>query len=162
MYLAENDFTAAVGNLPLVSIDLCILSPEDKMLFVKRNCPPARDFYFTPGGRIRKNESKEDALTRISKDEIGIDLLADYKPTLMGVWDHFYPDSAFDENVSTHYVNLPHFVRLSEAHMRLLNIEAGAECQHHSYMWLDANEAGHREDIHSYSKVYAQQIQQFI
>jgi colanic acid biosynthesis protein WcaH len=162
MYLSRKDFTVAVSNLPLVSIDLCIISPQKKMLFVKRNCPPARDFYFTPGGRIRKNETIEDAMNRIAREEVGLGSLYDLKPSLMGAWDHFYPDSAFDPKVSTHYVNLPHVVHLSDVYMESLEIAVGDECQHRSYLWLDVVDASQRMDVHNYSRLYAQYISRVI
>ena len=33
----------------------------------------------------------------------------------MVAWDHFYPDSAFSPNVSTHDVHAPHWLPLSWA-----------------------------------------------
>ena len=36
----------------MITIDLCITNNE-KILLGKRNNPPAKNFYFVPGGRIR-------------------------------------------------------------------------------------------------------------
>src|SRR5450830_1706033 len=46
---------------------------------------------------------------------------------LMGAWDHFYPDSAFSPSVSTHYVNLPHWLPLSWADVALLKLPMGEQ-----------------------------------
>lgn len=108
-YLSEDAFTSAVSSLPLVSIDLCIFSDGD-LLLGKRLNSPARGFWFSPGGRIRKNEAIELAIKRIALNEIGHQDLDYQQLTLMGVWDHFYTDSAFDEKISTHYINLPHYL----------------------------------------------------
>ena len=65
MHLSENDFSTAVNLLPLISIDFCILDTNSRLLFVKRNCRPAKNYLFTPGGRVRKNEKFYDDVQRI-------------------------------------------------------------------------------------------------
>ena len=74
--------------------------------------------------------------------------------TLMGVWDHFYEDSAFSAEVSTHYVNLPHVLRLPDA----LDINALPSGQHSAWRWQDAQAAAVADDVHPYVRVYAQWV----
>lgn len=50
---------------------------------------------------------------RVAQDEIGLNPEWLGRAKLLGAWDHFYPDSAFDADISMHYVNLPHAVHLS-------------------------------------------------
>jgi len=59
---------------PLVSIDLVIRNPSNKVLLGKRNNRPAMGYWFVPGGRIFKNETINQALKRISEVELGQDL----------------------------------------------------------------------------------------
>lgn len=66
---------------------------------------------YTPGGRIHKKESWKTAFKRIAVAELGLPLSDCAHFELMGVWDHFYSNSACDESISTHYVNLSHFAR---------------------------------------------------
>ena len=54
-FLSKTDFSFIVKNTPLISIDFCILKGK-KILLGKRLNSPAKDFYFVPGGRIRKGE----------------------------------------------------------------------------------------------------------
>ena len=114
-WLSEADFTRAVEALPLVSVDWIVLNPAGQMLLGLRRRSPARDWWFTPGGRVRKNEALPDALARVGRDELGLpeDLVAGAR--LLGAWDHFYPDSGYSDVVSTHYVNLPYLVRLGHS-----------------------------------------------
>lgn len=114
-WLSEADFTRAVEALPLVSVDWVVLNPAGQMLLGLRRRSPARDWWFTPGGRVRKNEALPDALARVGRDELGLpeDLVAGAR--LLGAWDHFYPDSGYSDVVSTHYVNLPYLVRLGHS-----------------------------------------------
>ena len=47
------------------------------------------------------------------------------------MWDHFYENSAIDEGVSTHYVNLPHLCYLES--QPALSLDA----QHKLVRWFD-------------------------
>lgn len=73
---------------------------------------------------------------------------------LMGVWDHFYEDSAFSDEVSTHYVNLPHVLRLPHA----LDINALPLDQHSAWRWQDVQAAAVADDVHPYVRVYAKWV----
>jgi len=54
-WLSVEQFKIAVDSLPLVSIDLYVLC-EKQILLGKRNNRPAKNWWFTPGGRVKKNE----------------------------------------------------------------------------------------------------------
>ncbi|WP_370701703.1 NUDIX domain-containing protein [Thauera phenylacetica] len=47
-----------------------------ELLLGLRNNSPAKGWWFTPGGRIRKNEPLYDAQCRVAKDEIGLKALS--------------------------------------------------------------------------------------
>lgn len=79
-----------------------------------RNNQPAQGWWFTPSGRTRKNEPLPTALRQVARKEIGLNLEWLSLAQLLGAWDHFFPDSAFDPGVSTRYVNLPHALHLTE------------------------------------------------
>ena len=103
-------FKTVIKNTPLVSIDLCLIY-KDQILLAKRRNDPLKGIWFTPGGRIHKNETWYDALLRIAEIELGLSDAAVGSFSLMGIWDHIYNNSALDPNISTHYVNLPHYAR---------------------------------------------------
>jgi colanic acid biosynthesis protein WcaH len=114
-FLPLPEFERAVGALPLVSVDWVLLNPAGQMLLGHRRNAPARHWWFTPGGRVRKNEPLQSCLQRVAVSELGLQASDLQGARLMGVWDHFYEDSAFSAEVSTHYVNLPHVLRLPHA-----------------------------------------------
>ena len=151
-WLSEADFTRAVEALPLVSVDWIVLNPAGQMLLGLRRRSPARDWWFTPGGRVRKNEALPDALARVGRDELGLpeDLVAGAR--LLGAWDHFYPDSGYSDVVSTHYVNLPHLVRLDHSP----DPDTLPTDQHRQWRWQNAAEAAVADDVHPYARVSAQ------
>jgi len=97
-----------VENTPLVSIDLCLICNSQVLLGKRRN-EPLKGRWFTPGGRIHKNETWRHTLARIVKAELGLRDTAVEDFALMGMWDHFYNNSAFDHDISTHYANLPYY-----------------------------------------------------
>ena len=105
--LDAQTFRTVIENAPLVSIDLCLVN-EGRILLGKRANEPLKGEWFTPGGRIYKDETWQSALSRVVKVELGLDVLRVEDFALMGMWDHFYSNSALDQNTSTHYVNLPH------------------------------------------------------
>jgi len=110
----------------------------------KRVNKPARDYLFSPGGRIYKNEKISNAIIRISSDELGFSLKTD--PKFLGVFEHFYNDGIF-ENVSTHYVNLAYELEIDGP----LSLPTD---QHDEYQWLTIDELLKSELVHQYVKDY--------
>jgi colanic acid biosynthesis protein WcaH len=154
------EFSAACAALPLVSIDLVLINPAGQLLLGLRNNAPACGWWFTPGGRIRKNEPLADAKLRVAQDELGLPALALARAIPMGAWDHFYPDSAFDPGVSTHYVNLPLWLALTPDEEKHLQLPQGAGEQHARWQWLALDQAAGDGAVHAYVRVYAQWVLQ--
>lgn len=138
------EFKTVVEYAPLISIDLITIF-EDKVLLGKRVNKPAKDFYFTTGGIVRKNESFQEAKKRIAKDELGIELTQETK--FIGVFEHFYDDSIFEE-ISTHYVNHGYLVKIRE---KIINIPKE---QHSEYKWFSIKELLNSNEVHKYVKDY--------
>ncbi len=130
--LSTEVFTAAVDALPLISMDLCVTDTAGRILLGLRVNAPAQGFWFTPGGRIRKGEGQAAAFARLMAGELGLHDIAFERAQLMGVWDHFYEDSAFSASVSTHYVNLPFWIRLTVSEVE----QVRAEDQHSEWKWI--------------------------
>jgi len=157
-FLTSEQFSNACSALPLVSIDLVISTADGQLLLGKRNNAPARNFWFTPGGRIRKNEALAAAKSRIAHDELGLPTSVWQRATLMGAWDHFYQDSAFSSEVSTHYVNLPHWLKIDDDERSLLQLPQGPDEQHSIWHWFNPDEIENDEAVHLYARTYAKWI----
>ena len=153
-WLDEGDFVSAVNALPLGSADLVVLNAEGQMLLGLRRNAPAQGWWFTPGGRVRKNEPFGECLQRVATMELGLSAQEWVTAKLMGIWDHFYEDSAFDPEVSTHYVNLPHVLRLQE----VLDLDALPLDQHSGWRWQEPRDAAVADDVHPYVRVYAKWV----
>lgn len=137
-------FKIVVEHTPLISIDLITIY-QDRVLLGKRVNKPAKDFYFTTGGIVRKNESFYEAQKRIAKNELGLGLNANLK--FIGVFEHFYDDSIFN-NVSTHYVNHGYLLELDR---NIVNIPKE---QHSEYKWFNIEELLQSDEVHKYVKDY--------
>ena len=146
--LDAQSFKTVIENTPLVSIDLCLVC-EDQLLLGKRINEPLKGEWFTPGGRIHKNETWQHALLRIVKAELGLCDIAIENFSLMGVWDHFYNNSALDQNTSTHYVNLPHYAEFQSKPKITL------DDQHAEFKWFDLAVVSNDEKSHPYIRNYA-------
>ncbi|AKH67843.1 NUDIX family protein [Spongiibacter sp. IMCC21906] len=147
-WLDEQVFSQGIATLPLVSIDLLVkdASSGGYLLGWRRN-RPAANHWFVPGGRIQKNERLDDAFFRISGTELGL-VFSREKANWVGVFQHFYDDCVFGEDVSTHYVVLAYEIVMDKDKLNLPVV------QHSDYTWRSADEILSSPDVHQYSKDY--------
>lgn len=138
MFLSESDFAKVVNNTPLVSIDLCIMKGQE-LLIGKRINPPARNFFFVPGGRIIKSELRKNALKRILRNELGFVVKPNHDKFIqnLGIYEHFYEDNFLgNKNFNTHYVVIAEWIPFES----LNNIKDKIKSEQHSeYIWFDIN-----------------------
>ena len=146
--LDAQTFKTVIENTPLVSIDLCLICNGQTLLGKRRN-EPLKGTWFTPGGRIHKNETWQDALLRIAEVELGLSYIAVEGFSLMGIWDHFYHNSALDQDISTHYVNLPHYAEFQTKPEIIL------DDQHAEFEWFDLSVVAYDEKFNCYIRNYA-------
>ena len=144
--LELDKFKTLVDIAPLVSIDFIIKNQDNKILLGKRVNKPAKDYFFTLGGRLFKNETINEAKKRVLKDEIGLNI-EDFNPKFIGVFEHFYNDSFVDDNISTHYVNLAYEIEVSY-------LQDLPKAQHKEYIWLSKDEIMNSNEVHNYVKDY--------
>jgi colanic acid biosynthesis protein WcaH len=155
-WIAQEDFSRAVAALPLVSVDIVVVNEKDEILLGLRNNRPAKGFWFTPGSRVRKGEPLGDAVLRVWREELGMKEVALPPTELLGAWDHFYTDSAYSSIVSTHYVNLPHLIKLKRGHK--LDLRQLPCDQHSLWNWVKLGAAVEQDDVHEYVRVYAREL----
>ena len=146
--IPEADFQTLVRQAPLVSVDLVITDPLDYCLLGRRQNRPAKGVMFVPGGRILKNETIDDAIKRIMLAETGYQIGEQDEQKFLGVYEHFYDNSFWDANISTHYVVLAHRIKLKARFME------DPDNQHDILEWLPLNELLNRSDVHKNVKVY--------
>lgn len=146
----KENFISIIENTPLVSIDLVIRNEQGKVLLGYRRNRPARDYWFVPGGRIRKGERLQDALVRIAQMEIGI---SPAQGQLLGVFDHIYDDNFYDiPNLGTHYVVLAYQFEIRS------NTQLTKDDQHTELKWWDPEVLLASPEVHDNNKLYFRKI----
>jgi colanic acid biosynthesis protein WcaH len=144
----EKNALEIIKSTPLVSIDLIIKNPSEKVLLGKRANRPAKDYWFVPGGRIIKNETIKQALKRISEVEVGVDLSVEAH-SLLGAYDHIYEDNFLNvSGINTHYVALAFAITL------LQDIEVRPDKQHMALKWWEIDKLLEDPAVHVNTKEY--------
>lgn len=146
--LSDKDFKTVIETTPLIAIDL-IVKYHDKILLGLRKNRPAKNFYFVPGGRIYKNEKINDAIKRISKNELNIDINMN-NLKFNTISEHFYDDNYFDTNVSTHYIVISYIYEVNMDEMKYINITN----QHDNTIWMSVYDLLSNSLVHNNSKKY--------
>lgn len=143
-------FLEIIDTTPLVSIDLIIENTQGKVLLGKRNNPPAQDYWFVPGGRIRKNELLSEAIQRISLTELGTAFrLSDANS--LGAYDHIYDDNfTGSKDINTHYVALGYQLTIDDSFI------LKADEQHSDLQWWSKENLLVSTDVHKNTKAYFQ------
>lgn len=146
--LPENIFEQVVANAPLVALDLLVEDSARRILLGWRTNPPAREWWFVPGGRVCKNETLQEAFERITKEELGTCFQID-QSIFVGVYQHFYPDNFQGHPyASTHYLALAY--RLWSGDKTL-----SPPCiQHAQYQWAEPASMVQDETVHPYTRAY--------
>jgi len=136
-------FKTVVDSTPLISVDL-LIKRGNKILLGKRMNNPAKGYFFSMGGRVYKNETIDNAMARIAKNELSIKLKL--MPKFIGVFEHFYNDGIY-QDVSTHYINLAYEIEVTE--VSNFPVE-----QHSEYQWFTIDKLLKSKQVHNYVKDY--------
>lgn len=147
-HLPDDLFATIVEHTPLISIDLIIRNSKDEVLLGKRLNAPARGFWFTPGGRIYKDETMAEAFKRIAHDELGISASLS-EASFIGTFEHFYDDSAMSPDISTHYVVLAYTIFLSTNPYPIPTND-----QHGDYRFVSVDQLMDDPQVHTHVKWY--------
>jgi colanic acid biosynthesis protein WcaH len=147
-HISEDKFACIVRYAPLPSIDLIIRDSDHRVLVGLRTNEPAKNYYFVPGGVIRKNETIELAFARILRAETGCNAsLSDAR--FLGVFQHFYSANRFGEpSYGTHYVVLAYELQLDHCPAIVL------DAQHSASKWMAAADLLSASDVHENTKAY--------
>lgn len=144
--LDKNEFIEVVKNAPLVAVDLVIPSGNGELLVGLRVNEPAAGSWFVPGGRIRKNESIEQAFLRITEAELG-QAYPIGQARLLGAFTHKYETNfAHVPGIGTHYVVLAYELRIA------IDIDRLPPDQHNGYRWVGPN--SDLTEVHANTQAY--------
>ncbi len=147
-FLSAADFSTVIRSTPLVSIDLILARPDGSVLVGRRQNEPAKDVWFVPGGRIRKDERLDDAFRRLIRAETGLEgERADAR--LLGVYEHLYETNALNEaGFGTHYVVLGYRVEVPA------DVAISGDDQHAAFAWRQPADLLADSNVHANTKAY--------
>ena len=154
--LSEKNWRLCVESMPIFGIDLIILSKLNGILMGKRINEPAKDKLFVPGGRVYKNETREEAFTRIVKNETGLNLVLSAS-IHFGIFEHFYDTNFISEkNQTTHYIIEARLIELT-SDIKLINLKE----QHYDSKWINIEDCSN-DNVHYYSQQYLYKVRNYI
>lgn len=153
--LSLPEFESLVKSAPLISIDFVILNVKHEVLLGLRNNNPAKGSYFIPGGRIFKDETIKNAVSRLSIKEFGIELhLEEILP--LGIFEQFYETNFFEkQNITTHYLSMPFIYNIQG------DFRWHQDSQHEKFEFFTLEQALENPLVHVYTKKILRKVQQF-
>ncbi|MGB7443569.1 MAG: NUDIX domain-containing protein [Coleofasciculaceae cyanobacterium] len=129
-------YKITIAMLPVVTVDVLPFREDfTEVLLLNRVNKPAQNQYYSPGGRLLKNEEFADGAVRQFKRELGLDI--NEKDLIAGgVINEIWQDSSF-EGVNYHSVNV--FFGYSLRHSQLL--ELTLDFQHSHFKWFNVEDS---------------------
>jgi len=151
--ISDDLWKNCVRYQPIFAIDVVIYCKNLGILTGKRKNQPAKNKFFVPGGRVFKNESRDSAFERITKNEIGL-ILKLKNTSFIGIYEHFYENSKWEnEGFGTHYIVEARFIEVDSEFEKSVNMDD----QHSHFKWIDSNSKNELE-IHKYCNPYFRHV----
>jgi len=117
MWIEDEIYKKILERMPIPTVDAIIVH-KGKFLLLKRNNPPVKGEWWLPGGRIRRNESLEDAVRREAFEETGLTCKIIRQ---VGVINYIFPEC--------HAVSVYFLVEPDSTNVRL-------NSEHSDYKWV--------------------------
>jgi colanic acid biosynthesis protein WcaH len=99
-WIDPEDWAVVVANTPVPSVDL-VVRHDGGVVLGRRTNEPARGEWFVPGGRVRKGERLAEAVDRVARAELGVEVAVRER---LGAHDHLYDTSDVEGVEGKHYV----------------------------------------------------------
>ena len=99
-WIPDDDWRTIVANAPIVSVDL-LVRYDGGLVFGKRQNEPVKGWWFLPGGRVQKGETRTEAVHRVAREELGLSVEI---VESLGAFEHFYDTSDVPGVDSKHYL----------------------------------------------------------
>lgn len=116
MRLPLVEYRRVLSTMPIVCVDCLVVNDDGKYLLVKRSNEPLKGEYWTPGGRLYKNEKLVEAVHRKMREEIGVDVIVVRN---LGFFEEFFRRTAEDADGGAHAICLLYLVKLKSHNIRL-------------------------------------------
>lgn len=128
-------------NMPICCVDV-IIHRDNEVLLIYRKEEPVKDTWWTPGGRVLKNEPLREAVKRKMKEELGIDV--DIEKSI-GAYELMFDTGIYpDLETGTHGITNLFLVKPKN------DISITLDDTSEEYRWVDKVE----DDFHPYLKKF--------
>lgn len=118
MYIEPILFEKICQSIPILCVD-GIVTLDRKILLLKRKNEPAKGEWWVPGGRVKKNETLDEAIVRKIKDETGLEVKIDKQ---FGLFETIFDDK--------HTVNICYILTTDNQNVLI-------DEEHEDYGWFD-------------------------
>lgn len=136
-FIPGPEYFICLKNLPIAAVDVVLLNyQKNKVLLFKRINEPAKNKYFSPGGRINKGEEIKKAARRKLKKETGIKCAAN-RLFFGGITEEAYPISIFGKKINTHYIDIVYGLILNK---NFDEKKIKLDSQHSEFKWFKIND----------------------
>lgn len=98
------------SKVPRLTVEL-LMENEEGTLFTLRNIEPKKGFWHLPGGTVLMDETVEEAVYRVAREELGVEIEIIKQE---GYLEYYQTDSTFG-----HGVSLLHRVRITSGEIKL-------------------------------------------
>ena len=144
-FIPKEEYVKIIKQTQIISTDLIIFNKLGQVLLGYRNNEPAKNTWFVPGGKVRINERIHDAVRRVTKQELGVELHASKD---LGVYHHPYTNNFANDDHGTHYVVFAVTIDLEH------DIDLTTDDQHSQLEWWDIEKLVSHPDVHTFTKNY--------
>lgn len=140
-FIDEETFKKILSNVPIVTVDVLFFNEDyTQIVLFKRNNEPLKNQFFTPGGRLLKNEDFLDSAVRQMQKELGI-FIKKEKLIFGSVLNEIWEKSSF-ATISYHTVNICFGYSL-DGKSKVFQLDG----QHDKSKWFDINDPSLHELI---------------
>jgi colanic acid biosynthesis protein WcaH len=99
-WIPDDDWRTIVANAPIVSVDL-LVRRDGGLVFGRRQNEPVKGWWFLPGGRVQKGETRVEAVHRVAREELGLSVEI---VESLGAFEHRYDTSDVPGVDTKHYL----------------------------------------------------------
>lgn len=139
-FLDQELFNTIRKSLPICCIDLLFIDFDNRVLLMRRSNHPAKGYLWFPGGRLYKDETIDEAISRKSVEETSI---APISSSFLDIQETIFPSCSFHP-FSIHTINLCYLIKWSgDPTDAVIN-----DSQHSDLVWLPIIDVVSRDDIH--------------
>jgi ADP-ribose pyrophosphatase YjhB (NUDIX family) len=72
--LPQDEFEAIFSRVPRLTVEVVIATPDTGVLLSLRDIPPCQGLWHIPGGTVRFGEPAAEAVRRVARDELGLEV----------------------------------------------------------------------------------------